>query len=83
MIIPNIWENKIDVPNHQPVYLKLIDFVRLSNLSTQGKFQVRPKALGHVLLNGLNQLLVPTSYWGLSGDDNQPMMVSCDDKAMI
>ena len=20
MIIPNIWENKIDVPNHQPVY---------------------------------------------------------------
>ena len=20
MIIPNIWENKIDVPNHQPVF---------------------------------------------------------------
>ena len=23
MIIPNIWENKIDVPNHQPEYVQL------------------------------------------------------------
>ena len=24
MIIPNIWENKIDVPNHQPVIVNII-----------------------------------------------------------
>ena len=44
MIIPNIWENKIDVPNHQPVLQwKMLDFQELSRAELKFKMKWRYK----------------------------------------
>ena len=50
--IPNIWENKIDVPNHQPVILNLLESmgnpqskIKKGNQTTN-QFQFLPPNVG-------------------------------------